>query len=53
MALSGEANFRTITQLRRDALEQDLLLFCLAFSGGALIYAVVRAVADNASGGDF
>lgn len=53
MALSGEPEFRTLTQLRRDALEQDLLLFCLAFSGGALLYAVVRAIADGASGGDF
>ncbi len=52
MALSGESGFRTITQLRRDALEQDLLLFCLAFSGGALAYAVVQAVAGG-SGGDF
>jgi len=53
VALSGEPEFRTITQLRRDALEQDLLLFCLAFSGGALIYAVFRAVTEGASGGDF
>ncbi|MFL6089280.1 MAG: hypothetical protein ACJ71Z_03975 [Aeromicrobium sp.] len=53
MAGSGESEFRTITQLRRDALEQDLLLFCLAFSGGALFYAVVRAVTEGASGGDF
>ena len=53
MALSGEPEFRTITQLRRAALGQDLRLFCLAFSGGALIYAVVRAVAEGATGGDF
>ncbi len=53
MSVSGESDFRTITQLRRDALEQDLLLFCLAFSGGALLYAVVRAVSEGASGGDF
>lgn len=53
MALSGEPEFRTITQLRRDALEQDLLLFCLAFSGGALVYAVIRAVTEGASGGDY
>ena len=44
MSLSGEPEFRTITQLRRDALQQDLLLFCLAFSVGALLYAMVRAV---------
>lgn len=53
MALSGEPAFRTIAQLRRDALEQDLLLFCLAFSGGAAVYAVFRAVTERASGGDF
>ena len=53
MALSGEPEFRTITQLRRDALEQDLLLFCLAFSGGAALYAIVRAILEGASGGDF
>jgi len=50
---SGEPEFRTITQLRRAALGQDLLLFCLAFSVGALLYAVVRAVAEGATGGDF
>jgi len=53
VSLSGESEFRTIRQLRRDAFEQDLLLFCLAFSGGALVYAVVRAFSDGASGGDF
>lgn len=53
MALSGEPEFRTIPQLRRAALGQDLRLFCLAFSVGALIYAVVRAVAEGATGGDF
>lgn len=53
MALSGEPEFRTITQLRRDALEQDLLLFCLTFSGGAALYAIVRAILEGASGGDF
>jgi len=53
VTLSGEPEFRTITQLRRDALQQDLLLFCLAFSTGALLYAVVRAVSEGASGGDY
>jgi hypothetical protein len=53
VALSGEPEFRTIPQLRRAALGQDLRLFCLAFSGGALLYAVVRAVAEGATGGDF
>jgi hypothetical protein len=51
--LSGEPEFRTITQLRRDALQQDLLLFCLAFDVGALLYAIVRAVSEGSSGGDF
>jgi hypothetical protein len=53
VALSGEPEFRTITQLRRDAFGQDVLLFCLAFSVGALIYAVVRAFSEGVSGGDF
>ncbi len=30
--------FRTTKQLRRDALVQDALLFCLAFTIGALVY---------------
>lgn len=50
MALTGEPEFRTINQLRRAALGQDLLLFCLAFSGGALVYAIFRAIAEGASG---
>ena len=49
----ADQDFRTIPQLRRDAFGQDLLLFCLAFSGGALAYAVVRAFAEGVSGGDF
>jgi len=53
VAVSGEPVFRTIQQLRRAALGQDLLLFCLAFSIGALVYAVVRAIAEGATGGDF
>lgn len=36
--------FRTTKQLRRDALVQDALLFCLAFTGGALLYVAGRAV---------
>lgn len=48
VALSGKPAFRTIIQLRRDALVQDLMLFCLAFSGGALVYTVVRAVLESA-----
>jgi hypothetical protein len=30
-----------------------MLLFCLAFSGGALVYAIFRAVTEGASGEDF
>ncbi len=36
--------FRTTRQLRRDALVQDGLLFCLAFSAGALMYVAGRGV---------
>ena len=45
-ALPGHAQpeERTIKGLRRDALAQDALLFCGAFSAGAAIYIVVRAV---------
>lgn len=39
--------FRTVRELRREALGQDVLLFCLAFSIGAAIYAIVRAVVDG------
>jgi hypothetical protein len=41
-----------VTQLRRAALFQDFLLGCLAFTGGALVYAGVRAVIGVA-GDDF
>ena len=41
------SEFRTIRELRREALGQDALLFCLAFSLGAAVYAVVRAVVDG------
>jgi|SRR5690349_5440867 len=44
--------FRTVRELRRAALGQDALLFCLAFSVGALVYAVVRAVSEAAGDGD-
>lgn len=44
---SAEPEFRTIKQLRRDALGQDFLLFCLAFTGGALVYALARAVREG------
>ena len=39
--------FRTVRELRRDALVQDTLLFCLAFTIGAAVYAVVRAIIDG------
>ncbi|MGH3458533.1 hypothetical protein [Aeromicrobium sp.] len=39
--------FRTVRELRRDALLQDTLLFCLAFTIGAAVYAVVRAIVDG------
>ncbi len=39
--------FRTVRELRRDALGQDALLFCLAFTVGATVYAVASAVADG------
>jgi hypothetical protein len=41
------SEFRTVRELRRDALGQDTLLFCLAFSIGAAVYAVVRAIIDG------
>ncbi len=41
--------FRTTRQLRRDALMQDALLFCLAFTVGALLYVSGRAVHALAS----
>lgn len=36
--------FRTTKQLRRDALVQDALIFCLAFTIGALLYFAGRGV---------
>jgi uncharacterized RDD family membrane protein YckC len=41
------SEFRTVRELRREALGQDALLFCLAFSIGAAVYAVVRAIVDG------
>ncbi|EFQ84138.1 hypothetical protein HMPREF0063_10854 [Aeromicrobium marinum DSM 15272] len=37
----------TLRQRRRDALGQDAVLFCLAFSAGAAVYAAARMVADG------
>ena len=53
MEESAEPEFRTIKQLRLDALGQDFLLFCLAFTGGALIYAAIRAVTEGLSGDSY
>jgi hypothetical protein len=36
--------FRTLRQRRRDALAQDALLFCTAFTVGAALYVLGRAV---------
>lgn len=48
------AEFRTIRQLRREALGQDALLFSAAFSFGALLYFLGRlvhqAISDDALG---
>ncbi len=41
------SEFRTVRELRREALGQDALLFCLAFTIGAAVYAVVRAIVDG------
>ncbi|MBC7560099.1 MAG: RDD family protein, partial [Dermatophilaceae bacterium] len=44
-----------VRRLRREALGQDVLLFCGAFTVGALLYAAVRAVhaaSTGAPGGD-
>ncbi|MEJ7633498.1 RDD family protein [Aeromicrobium sp.] len=43
--------FRTVRQLRRDALGQDALLFCAAFTGGALAYFLARTVLQALGGG--
>lgn len=42
---------RTIRELRRDALAQDALLFCGAFSAGAALYILARAVHAIFAGG--
>lgn len=43
----GMPELRTVRELRREALLQDALLFCLAFSIGAAGYAVVRAAVEG------
>ncbi|MEH3033143.1 MAG: RDD family protein [Aeromicrobium erythreum] len=37
----------SVGRLRRTALLQDVLLACLAFTGGALFYAFVRIISDD------
>ena len=52
----GTAAPRTVRGLRREALGQDALLFCAAFSAGALLYFVVEIVqlaVDDGATGDF
>jgi hypothetical protein len=48
-----EPEFRTIRQLRRDALGQDFLLFCLAFSTGAAVYAALKVITESGLADDF
>ena len=45
------ADYRTIRQLRREALGHDALLFSAAFSAGALLYFLGRAVREALSDG--
>lgn len=48
--------YRTVRQLRREALGQDALLFSAAFSVGAFMYFLVETVQralDDQPGGDF
>lgn len=49
------AEHRTVRQLRRDAMSQDALLFCGAFTAGAALYFIGRLLhlALSDSGGDF
>lgn len=42
-----EAEPRTVRDLRRSALLQDVLLFCVAFSAGALFYGLVRLLSSD------
>jgi len=44
MTDQGLAEARTLGQLRRAALVQDALLFCCAFSGGAVLYGLIRGL---------
>lgn len=44
------AETRSITQLRRDALLQDALLFCGAFTCGAILFILIHTIVDAARG---
>lgn len=46
------AEYRTIKQLRREALGHDALLFSAAFSAGALVYFLGRAIREAITDGD-
>src|SRR5215218_9225611 len=46
------AEYRTIRQLRREALGHDALLFSAAFSVGALVYFLGRALREAISDGN-
>jgi uncharacterized RDD family membrane protein YckC len=46
------AEYRTIRQLRREALGHDALLFSAAFSAGALLYFVGRTIREAITDGD-
>ncbi len=45
------AEYRTIKQLRREALGHDALLFSAAFTAGALVYFVGRMIRDAVADG--
>lgn len=45
------AEYRTIRQLRREALGHDALLFSAAFSAGALVYFLGRAIREAITDG--
>lgn len=51
--VTESADFRSVAQLRRAALWQDVLLGCLAFTVGAVVYAVYRGIVDGRAGGEF
>ncbi|WP_374999366.1 hypothetical protein [Aeromicrobium sp. CTD01-1L150] len=40
----GPEEVRSVAELRRSAFMQDVLLFCVAFTGGALLYLLVHVL---------